>query len=159
MGWRKYFLFIFVISIFLLTLTFSFSVVASERFSNDNVQNCEQNNYNNTDFLEIANLNDFLDKEGFLSGKMKSYMTISLKLSIKNFQRYVGIRVDGIIGPSTHKAMTSFNSCTKTVEAEMIDCSGYLAYKECTFFMNEMIEVSSEPTPVTTTTISQPVCN
>ena len=159
MGWRKYFLFIFVISIFLLTLTFSFSVVASERFSNDNVQNCEQNNYNNTDFLEIANLNDFLDKEGFLIGKMKSYMTISLKLSIKNFQRYVGIRVDGIIGPSTHKAMTSFNSCTKTVEAEMIDCSGYLAYKECTFFMNEMIEVSSEPTPVTTTTISPPVCN
>ena len=102
MGWRKYFLFIFVISIFLLTLTFSFSVVASERFSNDNVQNCVPNNYNNTDFLEIANLNDFLDKEGFLIGKMKSYMTISLKLSIKNFQRYVGIRVDGITVSYTH---------------------------------------------------------
>ncbi len=86
-------------------------------------------------------------------------MTTSLKLAIKNFQRFVGIRVDGIIGPSTHKAMTSFNSCTKAVEAELIECSGYLAYKECTFFMNEILEVSSQPTPVAATTISPPVCN
>ena len=86
-------------------------------------------------------------------------MTTSLQLAIKNFQRFVGIRVDGIIGPSTHKAMTSFNNCTKTVEAELIECSGYLAYKECTFFVNAKYEVSSEPPPVTTTTIPPPVCN
>ena len=83
-------------------------------------------------------------------------MTTNLKLAIKNFQRFVGLRVDGIIGPSTHKAMTSFNNCTQAVEAELIECSGYLAYKECTFFMNEIFEVSSEPAPVTTAT---PVCN
>ncbi len=159
MGWGLKSFIIFVISIFLLTLTFSTSVLASEPFSNDNIKNCVQNNYNNLDFLEISNLNDFLDKEGFLSGEIKSYMTTSLKLAIKNFQRSVGIRVDGIIGPSTHKAMTSFNSCTKAVEAELIECSGYLAYKECTFFMNEILEVSSQPTPVPTTTISPPVCN
>ena len=159
MGWGLKSFLIFVISIFLLTLTFSTSVLASEPFSNDNIKNCVQNNYNNLDFLEISNLNDFLDKEGFLSGEIKSYMTTSLKLAIKNFQRFVGIRVDGIIGPSTHKAMTSFNSCTKAVEAELIECSGYLAYKECTFFMNEILEVSSQPTPVATTTISPPVCN
>ena len=159
MGWGLKSFIIFVISIFLLTLTFSTSVLASEPFSNDNIKNCVQNNYNNLDFLEISNLNDFLDKEGFLSGEIKSYMTTSLKLAIKNFQRFVGIRVDGIIGPSTHKAMTSFNSCTKAVEAELIECSGYLAYKECTFFMNEILEVSSQPTPVATTTISPPVCN
>ena len=159
MGWGLKSFIIFVISIFLLTLTFSTSVLASEPFSNDNIKNCVQNNYNNLDFLEISNLNDFLDKEGFLSGEINSYMTTSLKLAIKNFQRFVGIRVDGIIGPSTHKAMTSFNSCTKAVEAELIECSGYLAYKECTFFMNEILEVSSQPTPVATTTISPPVCN
>ena len=159
MGWGLKSFLIFVITIFLLTLTFSTSVLASEPFSNDNIKNCVQNNYNNLDFLEISNLNDFLDKEGFLSGEINSYMTTSLKLAIKNFQRFVGIRVDGIIGPSTHKAMTSFNSCTKAVEAELIECSGYLAYKECTFFMNEILEVSSQPTPVETTTISPPVCN
>ena len=159
MGWGLKSFIIFVISIFLLTLTFSTSVLASEPFSNDNIKNCVQNNYNNLDFLEISNLNYFLEKEGFLSGEINSYMTTSLKLAIKNFQRFVGIRVDGIIGPSTHKAMTSFNSCTKAVEAELIECSGYLAYKECTFFMYEIIEVSSQPTPVATTTISPPVCN
>jgi len=159
MGWGLKSFLIFVITIFLLTLTFSTSVLASEPFSNDKIKNCVQNNYNNLDFLEISNLNDFLDKEGFLSGEINSYMTTSLKLAIKNFQRFVGIRVDGIIGPSTHKAMTSFNSCTKAVEAELIECSGYLAYKECTFFMNEILEVSSQPTPVETTTISPPVCN
>ena len=156
MGWRTNSFLIFVISIFFLTLTFSISVEASEPFPNDNIQDCVQNNYKNTDFLEITNLNYFLDKEGFLSGKIESYMTTNLKLAIKNFQRFVGIRVDGIIGPSTHKAMTSFNNCTQAVEAELIECSGYLAYKECTFFMNEIFEVSSEPAPVTTAT---QVCN
>ena len=156
MGWRANSFLIFVISIFFLTLTFSISVVASEPLPNENIQDCVQNNYKNTDFLEITNLNYFLDTEGFLSGKIESYMTTSLKSAIKNFQRFVGIRVDGIIGPSTHKAMTSFNNCTQAVEAELIECSGYLAYKECTFFMNEIFEVSSEPAPVTTAT---PVCN
>ena len=159
MGWRINSFMIFVISIFVLTITFPISVVASEPFSNDNIENCVPNKYNKTDFLKITNLNDFLDKEGFLNGKIKSYMTISLKLAIKNFQRFVGIRVDGIIGPSTHKALTSFNSCTRTVEAELIECSGYLAYKECTFFMDEISEVSSDPVPIVTNTIPPPVCN
>ena len=156
MGWRTNSFLIFVISIFFLTLTFSISVGASEPLPNDNIQDCVPYNYKNTDFLEITNLNYFLDSEGFLSGKIESYMTTNLKLAIKNFQRFVGIRVDGIIGPSTHKAMTSFNNCTQAVEAELIECSGYLAYKECTFFMNEIFEVSSEPAPVTTAT---QVCN
>ena len=156
MGWRTNSFLIFVISIFFLTLTFSISVEASEPIPNDNIQDCVPYNYKNTDFLEITNLNYFLDSEGFLSGKIESYMTTNLKLAIKNFQRFVGIRVDGIIGPSTHKAMTSFNNCTQAVEAELIECSGYLAYKECTFFMNEIFEVSSEPAPVTTAT---QVCN
>ena len=93
MGWRINSFMIFVISIFVLTITFPISVVASEPFSNDNIENCVPNKYNKTDFLKITNLNDFLDKEGFLNGKIKSYMTISLKLAIKNFQRFVGIRV------------------------------------------------------------------
>ena len=78
-------------------------------------------------------------------------MTTSLQFAIKNFQRFVGIRVDGIIGPSTHKAMTSFNNCTKSVEAELIQCSGYLAYKECTFFVSAKKQTSVEPSSVTTT--------
>ena len=134
-------------------------IKASGPVSNDNIQYCVQNNYSSVDFLEVSNLYDFLNEEGFFTGKTEAYMTTSLKFAIKNFQRFVGIRVDGIIGPSTHKAMTSFNNCTKTVEAELIECSGYLAYKECTFFVNAKYKVSSEPPPVTTTTIPPPVCD
>ena len=159
MGWRIFNIFIFVFSIILTSLIFPTQIEVSEPVSNKNIQNCVQNNYSNVDFLEVSNLYDFLNEEGFFTGKIEVYMTTSLQFAIKNFQRFVGIRVDGIIGPSTHKAMTSFNNCTKTVEAELIECSGYLAYKECTFFVNAKYEVSSEPPPVTTTTIPPPVCD
>ena len=133
-------------------------IKASGPVSNDNIQYCVQNNYSSVDFLEVSNLYDFLNEEGFFTGKTEAYMTTSLKFAIKNFQRFVGIRVDGIIGPSTHKAMTSFNNCTKTVEAELIECSGYLAYKECAFFVNSKSSLVTTTT-VTTTTVPSPVCD
>ena len=133
MGWRIYTFFIFTFLIILPTLMSPSPIKVSEPVSNDNIQNCVQNNYSSVDFLEVSNLYDFLNQEGFFTGKIEAYMTTSLQFAIKNFQRFVGISVDGIIGPSTHKAMTSFNNCTKSVEAELIQCSGYLVYKECTF--------------------------
>ena len=133
-------------------------IKASGPVSNDNIQYCVQNNYSSVDFLEVSNLYDFLNEEGFFTGKTEAYMTTSLKFAIKNFQRFVGIRVDGIIGPSTHKAMTSFNNCTKTVEAELIECSGYLAYKECAFFVSSKSSLVTTTT-VTTTTVPSPVCD
>ena len=159
MGWRIFTFFIFVFSIILPTLIFPTQIEVNETPTNKNIQNCVQNNYSNVDFLDVSNLYDFLDEEGFFTGKIENYMTTSLQFAIKNFQRFVGIRVDGIIGPSTHKAMTSFNNCTKSVEAELIDCSGYLAYKECTFFVNAKYQASVESPPVTTTTIPSPVCD
>ena len=159
MGWRIFTFFIFVFSIILPTLIFPTQIEVNETLTNKNIQNCVQNNYTNVDFLDVSNLYDFLDEEGFFTGKIENYMTTSLQFAIKNFQRFVGIRVDGIIGPSTHKAMTSFNNCSKSVEAELIQCSGYLAYKECTFFVNAKYQTSVEPSPVTTTTIPQPVCD
>ena len=155
MGWRIYTFFIFTFLIILPTLMSPSPIKVSEPVSNDNIQNCVQNNYSSVDFLEVSNLYDFLNQEGFFTGKIEAYMTTSLQFAIKNFQRFVGIRVDGIIGPSTHKAMTSFNNCTKSVEAELIDCSGYLAYKECTFFVNAKYQASVESPPVTTTVTMQ----
>ena len=74
--------------------------------------------------------------------------------SIKSFQKFTGIKVDGIIGPSTHKAMTSFDPCTRTVNAILIDCGGYLAYKECVwFFGNQNLATEISSTITTTTTI------
>tara|TARA_B100001769_G_scaffold256231_1_gene233327 strand:+ start:770 stop:3313 length:2544 start_codon:yes stop_codon:yes gene_type:complete len=159
MGWRVLLIFLFLVGIFFPTLIFLSPNQVNESHGNDNIQYCIQNDYSNVDFLDIGNLNNFLSQESFLSGKVIKYMTPNLQIAIKNFQRFAGIRVDGIIGPSTFKAMSSFNNCTRTVEAELIDCSGYLAYKECTFFVNAKYEASIEPPPVTTTTVPPPVCD
>ena len=94
MGWRIYTFFIFTFLIILPTLMSPSPVKVSGPVSNDNIQNCVQNNYSSVDFLEVSNLYDFLDEEGFFTGKIEKYMTTSLQFAIKNFQRFVGIRVD-----------------------------------------------------------------
>ena len=96
---------------------FPTQIEVSESVFNETVQECVENNYSNVNFLEVSNLYDFLNEEGFFTGKIEAYMTKSLRLAIQNFQRFIGIRVDGIIGPSTHKAMTSFDSCDNKVTA------------------------------------------
>ena len=128
MGWRIFTFIIFVFLVILPTLMSPTPIKVSGPVSNDNIQYCVQNDYTKVDFLQVSNLYDFLNEEGFFTGKIERHMTTSLQFAIKNFQRFAGIRVDGIIGPSTHKAMTSFNNCTKSIEAELINCSGYLAY-------------------------------
>ncbi len=165
MGWRIFNIFIFVFSIILTSLIFPTQIKVSEPVSNKNIQNCVQNDYSKVDFLEVSNLYDFLNEEGFFTGKIEAYMTKSLRLAIKNFQRFVGIRVDGIIGPSTHKAMTSYNNCEMEVKAIFIDCGDYLAYKECTFFENrpikqnllEVDEVITEVDEIITETVSEKI--
>ena len=96
-------------------------------------QECVQRNYQSVDFLNVRNIQNFLFNEKFFDGKISGYFDENLLSSLKKFQEFVGIRIDGIMGPSTHKAMTAYNNCTSTVEADFMQCSGYLAYKECTF--------------------------
>ena len=108
---------------------------------------CSEQNYENTNFLNVKNIQIFLQNEDFFEGKLNGYVDENLISSIKAFQKFVSIRVDGIIGPSTHKAMTSYDSCENKVTASMIDCGDYMAYKECTFF------VSNINNNTTTTTI------
>ena len=97
--------------------------------------NCEERNYSSFDFLEIKNIQTFLKNENYFDGSINGYKDEFLISSIKAFQKAVGIRVDGIIGPSTHKAMTSYDPCKREVTAPLINCDGYLAYKECTWFL------------------------
>ncbi len=44
-------------------------IKASGPVSNDNIQYCIQNNYSSVDFLEVSNLYDFLNEEGFFYRK------------------------------------------------------------------------------------------
>jgi hypothetical protein len=113
---------------------------------------CEERNYSNTNFLEVSNIQKFLKNENFFDGEISGYLDDALLASIKAFQKFTGIRVDGIIGPSTYKAMTSFDPCKRTVDTILIDCGGYLAYKECVWFFGNQ-NISTEIISTTTTTI------
>ena len=165
MGWRIFTCFIFVFLIIFTTLMFPTQIEVNESVFNETAQECVENNYSNVNFLEVSNLYYFLNEEGFFTEKIEAYMTKSLRLAIKNFQRFVGIRVDGIIGPSTHKAMTTYNNCEMEVKAIFIDCGDYLAYKECTFFENrpikqnllEVDEVITEVDEIITKTVSEKI--
>ena len=161
-GFKKFcsfLLFSYILLIFLIPI--DETIDKNYDLQNPAVQECTQRNYQKIDFLNVRNIQTFLFNEKFFDGKINGYFDENLFSSIKKFQEFVGIRIDGIMGPSTHKAMTTFNNCTSTVEANLIQCSGYLAYKECTFFVNAIKKVDeiSLPISTTTTTIYEPVCD
>ena len=162
-GLKKYFISIsFVITLFILFIPLDSPINGDLGTEELLIQNCIQEEYKNKDFLVVRNIQEFLYGENFYDGKINGYLDDNLLESLKKFQEFVGIRVDGIMGPSTHKAMTAYNNCTRTVEVEFIQCSGYLAYKECTFFANSINALSTPVTTTsttTTTTIPEPVCD
>ena len=155
-GLRKlsFYLF-FSISLLVILIPIDSTVEGNANTDNSLIQECIQKNYKNTDFLVVRNIQKFLYGENFYDGKISGYLDDNLLNSIKKFQEFVGIRIDGIMGPSTHKAMTAYNNCTGMVEADLKQCSGYLAYKECTFFVNSL-KISEEET---TTPVNEPVCD
>ena len=142
-----------VISLFLMTLIFSsINLTLNNSTPNSEItkieidfSDCSERNYTNTNFLNVKNIQSFLKDESIFDGAISGYLDERLVSSIKIFQKLVGIRVDGIIGPSTHKAMTSFDPCSRTVDAIMIDCGKFMAYKECTFFVNNFDNVELVP--------------
>ena len=162
-GFKKIFIFsLFVFSLLILFIPLDSPVDENVNSENSLMQHCIQKEYKNTDFLDVRNIQKFLYGEDFFDGKINGYFDENLLNSIKRFQEFVGIRIDGVMGPSTHKAMTAYNNCTQTVEVNLKQCSGYLAYRECTFFLNtkkEVEEIALPPSTTTTTTIFEPVCD
>jgi len=157
MGWGKITkTIIFCCSIFLVFVLIPTNIDSNTSNSTIMYLDCDPEKYAKSDFLNVKNIQTFLKNENFFDGKLNGYLDNNLVIGIKKFQQFVGIRVDGIIGPSTHKAMTSYDKCEKKVKALMIDCGEYLAYRECTFFVkafydtlpNEEPEITIDSAPV-----------
>ena len=128
--------FIFGCSILFLLILSAPDVNTNISNSNTEFLDCDSKSYAEVDFLRVNNIQTFLKNENFFDGKVSGYFDENLLSALKKFQQFVGIRIDGIMGPSTHKAMTSYDKCEKKVRASMINCGDYLAYRECTFFVN-----------------------
>ena len=95
---------------------------------------CRPADYSETDFLVVENIKVFLSNEGYYTGSVDEVFDTQLINSVKDFQKDMGIRIDGVIGPTTHKMMQNYDSCSKTSKVDLISCYGgdYKAYLECT---------------------------
>jgi hypothetical protein len=130
--------------------------------SNNKYLDCDPKSYAEVDFLRVNNIQTFLKNENFFDGKVGGYFDEKLLSGLKKFQQSVGIRIDGIMGPSTHKAMTSYDKCEKKVQASMINCGEYFAYRECTFFVNAFDTIQPDKEieiPLSTTSTEEDITN
>ena len=95
---------------------------------------CSPIDYSETDFLVVENIKVFLSNEGYYTGTIDEVFDTQLVNSVKDFQKDMGIRIDGVVGPTTHKMMQNYDSCSKTSKVDLISCYGgdYKAYLECT---------------------------
>ena len=95
---------------------------------------CSPIDYSETDFLVVENIKVFLSNEGYYTGTIDEVFDTQLVNSVKDFQKDMGIRIDGVVGPTTHKMMQNYDSCSKTSKVALITCYGgdYKAYLECT---------------------------
>ena len=95
---------------------------------------CRPVDYSETDFLVVENIKVFLSNEGYYTGTIDEVFNTKLESSVKDFQKDMGIRIDGVVGPTTHKMMQNYDSCSKTSKVALITCYGgdYKAYLECT---------------------------
>ena len=95
---------------------------------------CKPVSYSDKDFLVVENIKVFLSNEGYYTGTIDEVFGTQLVNSVKDFQKDMGIRIDGVVGPTTHKMMQNYDSCSKTSKVTLISCYGgdYKAYLECT---------------------------
>ena len=148
---RKNFLYIFL---FLLLFTFDSNkedTDANNMHYYREFVNCTAANYEKTDFLVVKNIKIFLYDEGYFDGPINDNFDSKLENSIRDFQQAMGIRIDGIIGPTTYKTMQKYDSCTKKSDTNFISCfnGAYLAYRACTSpYGSFTLEI---PTTTTTT--------
>jgi len=118
--------------------------------------NCSLANYEKVDFLVVKNIKIFLYDEGYFDGPINDNFDLKLENSIRDFQQAMGIRIDGIIGPTTYKTMQKYDSCTKKSDTNFISCfnGAYLAYRACTSpygsFTLEIPTTTSTTVPVAT---------
>jgi peptidoglycan hydrolase-like protein with peptidoglycan-binding domain len=142
---------ILIISIlFLQNSAFAFGIESSSIPSHNLMQNeCVSTDYSSTDFLVVKNIKTFLNNEGYYEGVNDDNFDTKLKESLKDFQKDVGIKIDGVMGPTTYRMMQYYDSCTEKSDVNLISCfdGSYKAYKKCTTPYKE------SPIPVTTTTI------
>ena len=76
---------------------------------------CIPEDNSNINFDELQNVQSFLNRYGFNAGLEDGLQGNQTREAIKRFQAYVGITVDGDLGPTTFAKMKSYTGCESRI--------------------------------------------
>ncbi len=104
---------------------------------------CIPENNENIDFNNLKNVQNFLNRYGFNAGTEDGVSGSQTREAIKGFQAYVGIDVDGDLGPTTYEKMRNYTGCESRVND----------YESTTTTTTTIVEQENTDTTTTTTTV------
>ena len=112
---------------------------------------CIPEDNSNINFDELQNVQNFLNRYGFNAGLEDGLQGNQTREAIKRFQAYVGITVDGDLGPTTFGKMKSYTGCESRV-------NDYVSSDTTTTTIaeedNTVTTTTTVPTTTTTTVIA-----
>ena len=76
---------------------------------------CIPENNENIDFDNLKNVQNFLNRYGFNAGLEDGLSGNQTREAIKKFQAYVGLDIDGDLGPNTYEKMKSYTGCESRI--------------------------------------------
>ena len=127
-----------------LTSTTSTSVPETTTTTEVVYDGCIPEDNQNIDFDELQNVQNFLNRYGFDAGIEDGLQGSQTREAIKRFQAYVGIAVDGDLGPTTYGKMRSYTGCESRINE-------YVPADTTTTTTIATVETTTETTTTTTT--------
>ena len=102
---------------------------------------CIPEDNQNINFEDLKNVQNFLNRYGFDAGTEDGVSGSQTREAIKRFQAYVGINVDGDLGPTTYGKMRNYTGCESRVND----------YESTTTTTTTIVEEENTDTTTTTT--------
>jgi len=110
---------------------------------------CIPEDNSNIDFDKLQNVQNFLNRYGFNAGLEDGLQGNQTREAIKRFQAYVGITVDGDLGPTTFGKMKSYTGC----ESRINDYVSSDTTTTTTIAAEDNTVTTTTTVPTTTTTV------
>ena len=114
---------------------------------------CIPENNENIDFNNLKNVQNFLNRYGFNAGVEDGLSGSQTREAIKKFQAYVGLNVDGDLGPNTYEKMRFYTGCESRVNEYVSSDTTTTTIEVTTAQENTPESTTTTTIPTTTTTV------
>ena len=115
---------------------------------------CIPENNQSIDFTNLINVQNFLNRYGFDAGPEDGMSGTQTREAIKKFQAYVGITVDGDLGPTTYGKMRLYTGCETKINDYVSEATTTTVIVEEDNSETTTTTTSVPPTTTTTTVIA-----